>query len=388
MKIWLLFASLLFAASFIGLVTAQSGQVYWIEDFNYGSVDAMKSAGWTVGSNPAGVSVGGGGVTLNGKNGDAIIRYHDHFPSEINDWKVESKSMWLGEGHSGNGVYVLTERHSYGFSADGYYDEFAFYRDNKKVLHFGIYQESVNQWMTVALVKQGNTINMYFNGELKNTYEETDTQSSAVIGVDIGSPWLGNAKYDYYMVSAPTGSMPNQPTAEESAFPTSTVLIGGGIAALVVGGVVVYYFFIAGGHAGAASGGGSVIEDPPISPLGGETNQQNPTLHHPVHSPIPPGGTPVDPASTLSTTTTSATEPTHNFTENGEPISPLSGETNKPNPTINEFNTPPPGASQADTLSTTTTSATEPTHNFTEGTNQSAKRRNKQTKPNNKFIRQ
>lgn len=179
---------------------AQTSSGLWREDFNYTNVAQMQAAGWTLDTNPSGVSVDGSGVILNGKTGDASIHYQNHFPDGIYDWKVECKSMWLGEGHSGSGIFVITKKHSYGFGADGYYDEFAFYFDSRKVLQFGSYQESVGAWMTFALVKKGNTISMYFNGELKNTYVEPETQTFALVGVGIVSPWRGDAKYDYYMV--------------------------------------------------------------------------------------------------------------------------------------------------------------------------------------------
>jgi hypothetical protein len=236
------------------LSKAQSEQIYWSDDFNYASTSNMQSAGWTLYRTPSGISVSSGALTLDGKDGDAIVYFHNHFDSGIYDWKVETKTMWLGEGHTTNGVYILTEKHSYGFNADGYYKEFAFYRDNKKILHFGTFQESAKQWMTIALVRQGNTISMYYNGELKNTYQEEDTANSQVLGVDIGSPWQGNAKYDYIMLGAPNAVMQiTSPLESTSNFPTTWALIGGGLAALVIGGITVYYFFIAGGHAGLST---------------------------------------------------------------------------------------------------------------------------------------
>jgi hypothetical protein len=306
-KLWLLFASLLITLSFASLVSAQTGQVYFKEDFNYANLDQMQAAGWTF-TRPAGISVGSGAVVLDGTGGDCAIHYNNHFQTGIFDWKVESKSMWLGQGHSTNGVYVSTERHSYSFSADGYYDEFAFYRDNVKILHFGIYQETANQYFVMTMVRQANTFSLYFNGELKNTYVEEDTQQSAATGMALVSPWRGDAKYDYYMLGEPnaafTSSNPSAtPQVSTDSFPLVPVLVGGGIAALVVGGVVVYYFFIAGGHAGASAGsttgigggggsgsgsgsGGSVIQEQPISPLSGETalTQLSPGINNIDHS--------------------------------------------------------------------------------------------------------
>jgi hypothetical protein len=253
-KLWLFFATLLFSLSFAALVSAQAGQVYFKEEFSYSSLDQMQAAGWTF-TRPAGISVGSGAVVLNGVGGDCTINYNNHFQTGIFDWKAESKSMWLGKGHTTNGVYVSTEKHSYGFSADGYYDEFAFYRDNVKILRFGSYQETANQYFVMTMVREANTFSLYFNGELKNTYIEVDTQQSAATGIALVSPWRGDAKYDYYQLGEPTAVFTSSnPTVSTDSFPMIPVLVGGGIAAAVVGGIVVYYFVIAGGSAGASAG--------------------------------------------------------------------------------------------------------------------------------------
>jgi hypothetical protein len=278
-KLWLFFAFVLFSLSFAALVSAQSGQVYFKEDFNYANLDQMQAAGWTF-TRPAGISVGSGAVVLNGVAGDCTINYNNHFQTGIFNWKVESKSMWLGKGHTTNGVYVSTQKHSYSFSADGYYDEFAFYRDNVKILRFGSYQETANQYFFMTMVRQANTFSLYFNGELKNTYIEEDTQQSAATGIALCSPWRGDAKYDYYQLGEPTAVFTSSnPTVSTDSFPMIPALVGGGIAAVVVGGIVVYYFFIAGGSSASAGasagstgsgGGGPIIQEHPISPLSGE----------------------------------------------------------------------------------------------------------------------
>ena len=253
-KLWLFFATLLFSLSFAALVSAQTGQVVFKEDFNYASLDQMQAAGWTF-TRPAGISVGSGAIVLNGVGGDCTINYNNHFQTGIFNWKVESKSMWLGQGHTTNGVYVSTQKHSYSFSADGYYDEFAFYRDNIKILRFGSYQEVAKQYFLMTMVREANTFSLYFNGELKNTYTEVDTQQSAATGIALCSPWRGDAKYDYYQLGEPTAVFTSSnPTVSTDSFPMIPVLVGGGIAAAVVGGIVVYYFVIAGGSAGASAG--------------------------------------------------------------------------------------------------------------------------------------
>jgi len=135
-KLWLLFASLLFASSFMGLVSAQTGQVYLKEDFNYSGLDQMQSAGWTL-TRPAGISVASNAVTLDGTDADCSMYRATSFSNNFYDWKAEVRCMWLGQGHSVLSVFVNTEEHSYGWAADGYYKEYSFYRDSQKILHFG-----------------------------------------------------------------------------------------------------------------------------------------------------------------------------------------------------------------------------------------------------------
>jgi hypothetical protein len=238
------------------LTEAQESTFRWIDDFKYGSIQQLQNAGWTI-SASEGVTINSNGVILNGTNGDVSIHYANPFPAGITDWKIEVKSKWLGQGHSVLSAFIQTEKHSYGFAADGYYKEFTLYRDDQKILHFGNYQEQSNEWITLTMVKQGTTISMFSNGNLINTYNEEDNQLSQAIGASLVSPWKGNAEYDYIMVGNPdaesptsgVSSQPNQP-----GLPTSAIYIGGGIAAILVGGTAVYYFMVAGGSAGASAG--------------------------------------------------------------------------------------------------------------------------------------
>jgi hypothetical protein len=77
----------MFSLSFAALVSAQTGQVYFKEDFNYASLDQMQAAGWTF-TRPAGIGVGSGAVVLNGVGGDCTINYNNHFQTGIFNWKV------------------------------------------------------------------------------------------------------------------------------------------------------------------------------------------------------------------------------------------------------------------------------------------------------------
>jgi hypothetical protein len=162
--------------------------------------------------------------------------------------------MWLGKGHSVLSVFIETEKYVYGWAVDGYYNYFSFYKDGQKILHFGIYGEKANQWVTLTMRKEGNKISLYYNGQIENTYNEADTVSSQVTGVEMISPWQGDAKYNYIIVGdSTTLGLPTAPTSSNGGFPMIPVLIGGGIAVVLIGGAV-YYFVFAGGSAGAGAG--------------------------------------------------------------------------------------------------------------------------------------
>jgi len=119
--------------------------------------------------------------------------------------------------HSGINIGAVTEKHTYHFSADGWYSEFAFYRDGQKILRFNNYQEISNEWITLRMEKHGNQIDMYFNNQLQNSYTETDTTPSQLIGYTTNSPWQGGAEFEYFQVwsSSPIVIEP-QPGAGDS----------------------------------------------------------------------------------------------------------------------------------------------------------------------------
>jgi hypothetical protein len=277
-KFCLFLLVLLLGLGFAALANAQTSKIYWFEQFSYYNVDQLKAAGWTIDQTPAGVSIDTGNLVMDGtKGGDALIRYHGNFPQGINEWKIECRSMWPGgKGHSDSSVFIITQNHTYVFAADGYYNNFAFYRDNKKILTFGTYQEKAGEWMTLAMVKQGSTISMYFNGELKNTYDEPDPTKSPAVRVDIISPWASVAYYDYYILAEPTAITPTlSPTETSTSFPIVPVVVGGGVTAAIIGGVLYYFYVIAGSNpavpppnSGAPQGGSPNTGPPPSVPPG------------------------------------------------------------------------------------------------------------------------
>lgn len=200
------------------LVQSQVANFQWREDFSYADLAAMQAANWTI-NRIAGTRLESGGVVLDGVGGDTVIVYSGVIPSGIYEWRVEDRAMWLGKGHSGLGVSIITQNHSYGFSADGWYNDFAFYRDNSKILEFGSYTERANEWVTLAIEKTGNTISMYFNGQLQRTYTESDTAPSEVTGISLISPWQGDALYDYFLLESPSISASPFPSISISPTP-------------------------------------------------------------------------------------------------------------------------------------------------------------------------
>jgi outer membrane protein assembly factor BamB len=198
-KVLAFLAVVLFVFSSIGAVKAQNGTSIWRDDMNYSSFNQFQAAGWSSLS-PTGISFSGTGVILDGTQGDNTISYSNRFPSGIYDWKVEAKSKWTLGSHSGINIGAVTQNHTYHFLADGWYTEFAFYRDGQKILRFGDYQEKSNESITLRMEKHGNQIDMYYNNQLQNSYTETDTTPSQLIGYTTNSPWQGGAEFEYFQV--------------------------------------------------------------------------------------------------------------------------------------------------------------------------------------------
>ena len=172
----------------------------------------MTDAGWVLGR-PSGTSFDSGAVVLDGTGGDVSISYNNHFPSGIYDWKAETRGMWLGEGAGTLGINVNTEHHSYGWSADGYYSQFILYIDGTIETRFAGYADELDEWFTLSSERKGDTLYFYLNGELEYTYVEEDTTPSQATGISLVSPWVGDAKYDYYHFWG-TGSEPTAFTSD------------------------------------------------------------------------------------------------------------------------------------------------------------------------------
>lgn len=194
-------ATLLMFSILTSQAKAQIGMFPWRDSFNYNTLVEMKSAGWTL-SNEAMVSVGGGAVTLDNDGSVGSEVTYSSFPSGIYDWRAETNGMWIGRTYGSIHLSVVTGRHHYRWGGDGAFPEFVLYRDETKVLRFGGYTPQLNTWVEFAIEKRGNTIYLYSNDELKNTYAEPDNTPSALIGITLWSGWIATVKYDYVSVQS------------------------------------------------------------------------------------------------------------------------------------------------------------------------------------------
>jgi hypothetical protein len=308
-KLLISLAIAVFVFSSVMVVSAETETSVWRDEMNYQSVADLQAGGWTV-THQAGVSFSGSAIVLDGTSQDTAIHYSNHFSSGISDWRVEDRSRWTLGSHCGNLVTAITDKHSYSFQADGWYGNFVFYRDGQKTT-FGNYQESKNEWFTLAIEKQGNQISMYYNGEIKSTYTETDTSASQLVGVDAVSPWRGGSEYDYFEVWQ-IGDISTQ-EAQESLL-SNPIVIGGIIGAVGVGVGGVLYFFVLGGGGGAAGGAaGSAGASGGGSGGGGggsgSGGEENPMLH-PAG-----GGTLIHPSSNVPSTIQSSVPSTLQSTQ-------------------------------------------------------------------------
>ncbi len=306
-KLFIVLAVAIFVYSSVLVVWADTGTSIWRDDMEYQSLDQLQTGGWTV-THQSGVSFSGTSTILDGTIQDTAIHYSQHFSSEISNWKVEDKSRWTMGSHCGNSVTAVTDKHSYTFMADGWYGNYVFYRDGQKTT-FGSFQESKNTWFTLAIEKQGNQITMYYNGEIKSTYTETDASASQLVGVDAVSPWKGGSEYDYFEVWQ-IGDTSTQET--QQSLLSNPIVIGGIVGAVGVGVGGVLYFFVFGSGGGAAGSAGASGASSGGSGGGGGTGsggEENPMLH-PAG-----GGTLVHPSSTDPSTLQSSVPSTLQSTQ-------------------------------------------------------------------------
>jgi hypothetical protein len=251
---------MLFVFSFIGTVKAQNDTSIWRDDVNYSSYDQFQAAGWSS-LYPTGISFSGTGIILDGTQGDNTISYSNKFPAGTYTWKIEAQAKWTLGSHSGINIGAVTEKHTYHFLADGWYSEFAFYRDGQKILTFNNYQEKTNELITLRMERRGNQIDMYFNNQLQSSYTETDTTPSQLNAYTTNSPWQGGAEFQYFQAwssaSLPPGASPSPSNGDATTtawVPTTADGAAASIFAITAVSIASLAFAAASSAPGATSG--------------------------------------------------------------------------------------------------------------------------------------
>ena len=182
---------------FLGMIIVPSTSstppdFYWAEEFDYDSLDQMRSAGWTL-EQPTSTSLNSSAVVLNGMSVDTVIRYRG-FPEGIIDWVATSRGMWAGGDGGAIIIAVVTSEHSYSFWIDGWYGNLMFSVDGTGTI-IGSYALDLFIWHELEMHKVGNKISCYLDGVFSYTAELGEEVGEAV-GMDIVSPWHGIAQYD------------------------------------------------------------------------------------------------------------------------------------------------------------------------------------------------
>jgi len=165
----------------------------WNEEFDYADIGELQAAGWTL-EQPASTYLNGSALVLDGSSVDTVVRYL-HFPAGIEDWRAETRSMWIG-GYGGTaGVNVVTDQASYSFWIDGWYSRLNF-SVNDNTTTFGSYALQLNQWYTLSMEKRGSNISLFLDSAYVYGVDFT-TPIGQAVGQAYISPWRGIAQYDY-----------------------------------------------------------------------------------------------------------------------------------------------------------------------------------------------
>lgn len=202
----------------------------WATDFNYTDLNEMVEEGWTL-THPTGTSlVTGDGVILDASERLTEIGYFDGIPSDIYDWKVDVKGMWLGGGHSGINVKLITERHSYIWAVDGEKSQYVFLRDNTNMFTIDGYVEKLNENVYLTIEKNRGNIGLYSNGKFIKSYIEQDTLPQMVTGVSFNSgSWTGSrVQYIYAGAFVPQARTFPDTNTPPTQYTLTITIIGGG----------------------------------------------------------------------------------------------------------------------------------------------------------------
>ena len=203
------FVSITFASS------PRQTQYQWSDPLQYTGASDFQQAGWEIVGPANLVSFPGNGVQLDNDGSSTVTIAHSDFPTSIYNWNVGVEGIWIGRQYGSIQIGVQTTTHTYIWGGDGFYSEYALYRDGVKVLRFGDYAPHMKMTYDFAIEKNGNSILLYFNNTVINTYNETDP-SGELEGIYLPSGFLSTVLYDNVAIAAVAGSTQTAPALSAS----------------------------------------------------------------------------------------------------------------------------------------------------------------------------
>jgi hypothetical protein len=209
-----LFVTVLLFAVLLSAFTAEASAHEWRDDFNYGTLDELKKAGWTL-QNERLISVGGGIVNLAATEQESsAIRYvfsGYSFPSGMSDFSVEIRYHVLDVADGGSCNFsVVTEMHRYSFFCSSTGCDFLV--DGE--LKLPIVQNVTIDWHTLTLEKSGNLLEWYLDGTLEGNETLSNNFRDGLTGMELRS----SSSYDYVSVSEVASAPQSQPLRTMTIF--------------------------------------------------------------------------------------------------------------------------------------------------------------------------
>jgi hypothetical protein len=190
---------LLCSVSLTPSARAEQTGYHWIDHFDYSSTQEAVASGWSV-LVPDETTFISSNVVLSGIGLDNSMAF-SNISSGIIDWRAETKGKWTSGGGGTIGVALSTDRQSYDFWIDGYYNNYIFSVGSSKVIQIPTAPLQLEQWHVMTMVKIGNNISCYDNSQYVTSYFDNGTigEVRSVINV---APWQGTTDYDYYSLDA------------------------------------------------------------------------------------------------------------------------------------------------------------------------------------------
>ena len=179
-------------------VQASGSGSNWTDNFDYSSVQSMRDAGWSV-LNESQLTCDNGTIKLSGVGNDNAI--HHNITSGIYDWNVSVRGKWIAGGVGSLFIGVSSAESSYGWCADGYYNEFYLSVNGTKELRFGKPGLLPNEWNVLSMSKIGNNLSLYYNGVLLAQYTDPNGFGE-VREMIINAPSDAVSQYDYVSIEA------------------------------------------------------------------------------------------------------------------------------------------------------------------------------------------